>query len=125
VLIVSNLRTSVIAWIHKVPLWVWIFLVFTQVGHAYKGYRDTQVSQQLLDERVRLEVKLPPDFATDFVESAQSLVDRSTQGFWWAIIALPVFAACAAIRYFGPPAASDEDSARTDVSISAPGSARG
>jgi hypothetical protein len=114
----SNLRTRVVAWIHKVPLWVWLFLVVTQAGHAYKSSRDMLVTQQILDKRVSLKPSLPPDF----VESAQSWVDDATSEFWWTIISLAVVFVCAAIRYFGPPAAGGEDIARTDVNISARGS---
>jgi hypothetical protein len=99
----SNLRTRIVVWICKVPLLLWLFFTTTQVVGVYKGYRDLQMSEQMLDDAVRLSPKLPPDGDSDWVERAQSWVDSSTQSLWQTTIALPIFAACAAISYFGRP----------------------
>jgi hypothetical protein len=51
----------------------------------------------------------------DSIAHAQHYLDWATHQFWGSIILLPIFAVCAALRYYRPLATASDSSRRLDA----------
>lgn len=90
--IVSGMN-KLVRWIRKVPLWMWLFLVLTQVGGAFGSYEHWQTSKSILAEW-----REHPTFNHDGVVRMEEFERSDYRDIWIHATMSVVFLACMAMK---------------------------
>lgn len=87
---------KLVRWIRKVPLWVWLFLVVTQVGGVFVSYEHWQTSKKILADW-----REEPIFLRDFIVRMEGYERSDYRDIWIHATLSVVFLACTAIKRRG------------------------